>query len=160
MDDKIKELRLYVDERLLAIDEAVRLLFLNSIARDLETELNKQQTRKLSVHRENKAFECELNVEVIHKPEEKNISDMLKPLGVKLKSIECLQKQELAMLTCKNNWKIAEVRRIGDLFKEHFTNTIPVFCTTEMTVATKRLMIKENFNYVIKNKEFRIISGR
>ena len=160
MEDKTTELRKYVDERLSAIDEAIRLLFLNSIAREIEAEVTKGRTGKKNNRSETNSFDFELSAEVIRKPEEETITHLLKPLGGKLKRIECLQKQQFAMLTCKNGWKIADVRKIAELFKERYSDLTPVFCASEMPVATKRIMIKENYNYIVKNKEIRIFAGR
>lgn len=160
MSDKITELKKYVDERLSTIDEAIRLLFLNSIAREIEIEVVKRERINSDDCLNKKKSDFELNVEVIHRPDEKVIINLLKPLGVKLKQIECLQKQQLAMLTCKNGWKIGDVRKISELFKEQFQDILPVFCASDMTVATKRLMTKENFNFIVKNKEFRIFFRR
>lgn len=160
MEDKTKELREYVDERFSQIDEAVRLLFLNSIAREIEAEVTKGGTGKRNNRSETKSSELELNAVVICKPEEETLTHILKPLGVKLKRIECLQKKQFAMLTCKNSWKIVDVRKVSALFAERFSDITPVFCASEMPVATKRVMIKENYNFIVKNKEFRIFAGR
>ena len=160
MEDKTTELRKYVDERLSVVDEAIRLLFLNSIAREIEAEVIKGATGKKNNQLENKSSELELSANVIHRPEEETIARMLKPMGVKLKRIEYMQEQQLAMLTCKSNWKIAAVRRVADLFAEHFSDITPVFCASEMSVATKSIMIRENYSFIVKNKGFRIFAGR
>lgn len=160
MEDKTTELRKYVDERFSAVDEAIRLLFLNSIAREIEEEVINGTTGKKNNQLENKSSELELSANVIPRPEEETIARMLKPLGVKLKRIECMQKQQLAMLTCKSSWRIVDVRKVAVLFAEHFSDITPVFCASEMSVATKRNMMKENYNFIIKNKEFRIFAGR
>ena len=67
MEDKTKELRKYVDERFSQIDEAIRLLFLNSIAREIEAEVIKSGAGKRNNHSETKSSEPELSSVVISK---------------------------------------------------------------------------------------------
>ena len=59
MEDKTTELRKYVDERFSAVDEAIRLLFLNSIAREIEEEVINGTTGKKNNQLENKSSELE-----------------------------------------------------------------------------------------------------